>query len=60
MNHKSNELYEPYEPADLLFYVQGKGMMFKESSLVAFDEITTKILAYGTEAGKRRKQGGEQ
>ena len=59
MNHKSNELYEPYEPADLLFYVQGKGMRFKDSSLVAFDEITTKILAYGTEARKLRKQGGE-
>lgn len=59
MNHKSYELYEPYEPADLLFYVQGKGMVLKEPSLVAFDEITKKILAYGTEAWILRKQGGE-
>lgn len=39
-----------YEPADIEIYVQGKGVVLKEKSLVAFDKVTCRVLAYGTEA----------
>lgn len=42
----------PLEPADIVVYVKGKGMVLKEKSLVAFDTQTGKIMAYGTEAGQ--------
>lgn len=50
MNHKT------YEPADLLIYVSENEKALKEISLVAFDEVTQKILGYGVEA----KRIGEQ
>ena len=39
-----------YEPADIVIYIQGKGMVLKEKSLVAFNTIDGKIVAFGTEA----------
>lgn len=39
-----------YEPADIVIYIQGKGMVLKEKSLVAYDMQTSKILAIGTDA----------
>ena len=39
-----------YEPADIVIYIQGKGMVLKEKSLVAFYPETGKIEAFGTEA----------
>ena len=39
-----------YEPADIAIYIQDKGMVLKEKSLVAFDVVNSKIIAFGTEA----------
>lgn len=39
-----------YEPADILVYVQGKGLILKEKSLVAYDRTDGKIMAVGNEA----------
>lgn len=39
-----------YEAADIEIYIQGKGMVLKEKSLVAYDTRTNKILAIGTDA----------
>ena len=39
-----------YEPADIAIYIQDKGMVLKEKSLVAFDAVNSKIIAFGTEA----------
>lgn len=39
-----------YEPADIIIYIFGKGMVLSEKSLVALDTSGTKILAYGAEA----------
>ncbi len=39
-----------YEPADIAIYIQDRGMVLKEKSLVAFDTVNSKIIAFGTEA----------
>lgn len=39
-----------YEPADILIYVEDKGIVLREKSLMALDAATGKILAFGTEA----------
>lgn len=39
-----------YEPADIVIYVKGKGIVLKEKSLMAFDAASGKILAFGNEA----------
>lgn len=39
-----------YEPADISVYVQGKGIVLKEKSLIAFRRSDNKIIAIGTEA----------
>ena len=50
--------YEPadYEPADIAIYIQGKGIVLKEKSLVACDPVSGKILAFGTEAERMAEQ----
>lgn len=48
---RENEI-KMYEPADVVIYLSGKGPVLKEKSLLAYNRITKKILAYGTEAGK--------
>ncbi len=39
-----------YEPADIEIHIQEKGVVLKEKSLIAFDKVTCKVLAYGAEA----------
>lgn len=39
-----------YEPADISIYVQGRGMVLKEKSVMAYQKSDGKIVAYGTEA----------
>lgn len=39
-----------YKPAEIVIYVEGKGIVLKEKSLMAFDAATGKILAFGNEA----------
>lgn len=39
-----------FEPADIVIYIRGKGMVVKEKSLVAYNVTSQKILALGTEA----------
>lgn len=39
-----------HEPADILIYMQEKGLVLKEKSLVAVDKDIQKILAVGSEA----------
>lgn len=39
-----------HEPADILIYIQGKGIVLKERSVLAFQKSSGKILAYGAEA----------
>lgn len=39
-----------YEPADIIIYIQGRGIVGREKSLVAFRRNDGKVLAYGTEA----------
>lgn len=47
-----------YEPADIVIYVRGKGIVLKEKSLVAYEETSGKILAIGTEAAGFGGRGG--
>ncbi len=47
--------YEPtdvilYEPADIMIHIQGKGIVVREKSVVAFQKSDNKIIAIGTEA----------
>lgn len=48
-----------YEPADIIIYIQGKGTVLKEKSVVAYQKSENKIVAFGTEAygmaGKNRE-----
>lgn len=44
-------MMEFFEPADIMIYIQGRGMVLKEKSFLAFDIISKKIVAYGDEAG---------
>ena len=39
-----------FEPADISVYIQGRGVILKEKSLIAYNETNVKILAYGEEA----------
>lgn len=39
-----------YEPADILIYLQGRGLALKEKSLLAYDTVDGKITAFGSEA----------
>lgn len=39
-----------YEPADIIIHIQGKGIVVKEKSLIAFRKNDDKIVAIGTEA----------
>lgn len=39
-----------FEPADIIIYIQGRGIVLKEKSLVAFDNISGKIMGFGKEA----------
>lgn len=39
-----------YEPADIVIYIQDKGMVLREKSLVAYELNTGKILAVGVDA----------
>ncbi len=41
-----------YEPADLLLYVRGKGLVLREKSLVAYRRDNGRIVAFGSEAEK--------
>lgn len=51
-----NMVYEPmddpilYEPADIMIHIQGKGIVVREKSVVAFQKSDNKIVAFGTEA----------
>lgn len=53
-----NMVYEPmddpilYEPADIMIHIQGKGIVVREKSVVAFQksDSKSKIIAFGTEA----------
>lgn len=39
-----------YEPADIIIHIQGRGIVVKEKSVVAWQKSDNKIVAYGTEA----------
>ncbi len=39
-----------FEPADIIIYIQGKGIVLKEKSLLAVNTVSGKIVAYGEEA----------
>lgn len=39
-----------YEPADIIIYMQGKGIVLREKSLIAVRKDESKIVAVGTEA----------
>jgi rod shape-determining protein MreB len=44
-----------YEPADIVIYIEGRGVVLKEKSLMALDETSGKILAFGNEAERMAK-----
>ncbi|PNV63892.1 hypothetical protein C0033_00745 [Clostridium sp. chh4-2] len=44
------ENFRMYEPADILIYVQDRGVVLKEKSLVAYHKEFGKIVSVGTEA----------
>lgn len=46
-----------HEPSDMVIYIQDKGMVLKEKSLVAFDTVSCRVLAYGTEAEGIAREG---
>lgn len=48
-----------YEAADIVIYIQGKGVVRKEKSLVAYDPRTNKILAVGTDAEGMVREASE-
>ncbi len=39
-----------FEPADIIIYIQGKGIVLKEKSLIACNSATGKIIALGNDA----------
>ena len=45
-----------YEPADIVIYIRGHGMVRKEKSLLAVDRTDGRILASGTKAGEMAKE----
>ena len=48
-----------YEPADIMIHVQGRGIVLKEKSLIAYQKKDDKIVASGTEAEQMVGQGME-
>jgi len=46
MEGKETDLFEP---ADIVVYIQGKGIVLKEKSLLAYDTVSKKIIAVGNE-----------
>ncbi len=48
-----------YEPADIMIHVQGRGIVLKEKSLIAYQKKDNKIVASGTEAERMAEQGME-
>lgn len=46
-----------YEPADIIIYVPGKGIVLREKSVMAFQENDGKIVAFGTEAAQLAGKG---
>ncbi|MBD5548832.1 MAG: hypothetical protein HDQ97_15860 [Lachnospiraceae bacterium] len=48
-----------HEPSDIVIYIKGKGMVLKEKSLVAFDTVSCRVLAYGTEAEGIAREGSK-
>lgn len=48
-----------YEPADIIVYMQGKGIVIKEKSVVAYQKSDDKIIAVGTEAYGMAGKGRE-
>lgn len=48
-----------YEPADIIIHVQGRGIVLKEKSLLAYQKKDNKIVASGTEAERMAEQGME-
>lgn len=53
----NSQTIEAYEPADIKVYFQDKGMVLKEKSLVAYDSVTGKIAAMGTQAEQMTLSG---
>ena len=47
-----------YEPADIIIYVQGEGIVVKEKSFLAYRKRDNKIVAIGTEAGTAERVRG--
>jgi rod shape-determining protein MreB len=39
-----------FEAADIIIYIKGKGIVLKEKSLVAYNTISSKIMAFGEAA----------
>ena len=48
-----------YEPADIVIYLQDKGIVLKEKSLLAYEKESGKILAVGTEVEKLTERMSE-
>lgn len=48
-----------FEPSDIVIYVQGRGLVLKEKSLVAFHMVSERIIAYGAEAERIAGEGRE-
>lgn len=48
-----------YEPADIVIYLQNKGIVLKEKSLLAYEKESGKILAVGTEVEKLTERMSE-
>ncbi len=51
--------YISYEPADIIIYIQGRGIVLKEKSLIAFRKNDDKIVACGTEAERLAGREGK-
>ena len=41
---------DAFETADIVIYIQGRGVVLKEKSLLAFDTVSKKVTAVGNEA----------
>lgn len=48
-----------YEPADIIIYIQGRGIVIKDKSILAYRESDNKIVAYGAEAACISKENPE-
>ena len=43
-----------YEPADIMIHIQGKGIVVREKSVVAFQKSDSKIIDFVTEAYRKK------